>query len=659
MPAKITKGQKPAAHYTGVRRKLAEDSKLVFDMPLDVEDEFQSLYDNTGKSSNAVLAPPFNPVQLIAICTCNNILQQCIHVMEVNVDGTGHTIEPIVEGSDNKGADAGGDGSADKGMFPLDKAKPKAKDTATSRANDTEGEHAVEPVQKAGPDDTVVEVEDPEKTRAEDFFKEPFPGMSFVTMRRKLRVDIEQIGFGYLEVIRNPANEVLMLRYLAAQTIRLLRLDDAVMVTRTLKRDGKEIDVDIPLRERRYVQQVGNKTVYFKEFGCERDLDRTTGSWMEGTDSKGTPKKIDVKKKAGELLAFTVDRDSKTSYTVPRWINNLPSVLGSRKSEEFNLEFFDAGAVPPMLILIEGGVLTTTIREQLQAQLAGKKNQYRAAIVEISSASGSLDKPGQVGVKVERFGADRQQDAMFQKYDEACNEHVRIAFRLPSIFLGKEGSYNFATALVAYMIAEEQVFGPERREFDEIINNTIMKALECTNYKFVSKPITLKNADVMLQAVLEGKDFMSGQEFIKKLNEISGLNMEFDAAAAQKAADANDPFKKAEANAMAKGVPFGGGPGGGDPGARPASGLPNSRAGTGVKKSAADVLVDLVGDWMAATGMSDRAINVKDRLATIQKVERLPHEHRATFNRMVAMRVYSRDHDPEGLAELAGCCVAT
>ena len=69
--------------------------------PLEIEDEFRSLYE-AQKATNEVLEPKFNPTTLMQICFRNSILQQCIHVMEVNIDGTGHTIELIDQGSEKE-----------------------------------------------------------------------------------------------------------------------------------------------------------------------------------------------------------------------------------------------------------------------------------------------------------------------------------------------------------------------------------------------------------------------------------------------------------------------------------------------------------------------------------------------------------------------------
>jgi PBSX family phage portal protein len=718
----VQKSERKVAVYTGLGRpKLAADTKIVVDQPLEIEDEFRSLYE-AQKATNEVLEPKFNPTTLMQICFRNSILQQCIHVMEVNIDGTGHTIELIDQGSEKEKK------ARPKAPPDLKKSPPfekPGKDTATfakkalfGGQSDEEDKEDPEAPRPLGKKPVAVEPKDPEQIRAEDFFKEPYPGVSFVTLRRKLRVDMEQCGYGFLEAVRNITGDLVMLRHLPAQTVRKLRLDAPVMVERTLVREGKEITVQLPMRERRYVQSVGNKQYYYKEFGSQREVHRDTGHWLVETngklknpendpespvshgptnevgridtpvkkaiqvDTKGTVPKLSLlpgadivppnttdivlpAQRGTEIIEFGVDRDPTSAYYLPRWINVLPSVLGSRKSEEYNLEFFDAGGIPPILILLEGGTLTTTVRQQLQQQLANKGSSNRAAIVEIQSASGTLEKPGTVGVKVERFGDSRQGDALFTNYKESTEEDVRTAFRLPPLFLGKADSYNFATAVVAYMVAEEQVFGPERKEFDEIINKTIMKELKITKFQFVSKPITLKNAEVMMQAIQLGKEFISPEEFVDKLNEISGLNMEYDEEAAQRTVDANDPAKIAQAEAKAqadynpKALPGQGPPQNPANAMRQPAGNTTATKVVAIRKhlKTAEELIDLAQSWVQASGLAGYAPDAYAMSDLTDDVATLTSEDRRVFDKLVAMKTISRSYDPEGMSELANCCI--
>ena len=724
---------KKIAIYTGLGKpKLAADTKIVIEQPLEVEDEFRSLYE-AQKATNEVLEPKFNPTTLMQICFRNSILQQCVHVMEVNIDGTGHTIELIDQGSEKeKKAKPKPPPDFEKNKKPpFEKRSPAFEEKAPHFAKKAQFGEQPDPDDEDEDDEerpeaptlgkkpTAVEPKDPEQIRAEDFFKEPYPGVSFVTLRRKLRVDLEQCGYGFLEAVRNITGDLVMVRHLPAQTIRKLRLDAPVMVERTLVREGKEITVQLPMRERRYVQAVGNRQYYYKEFGSQREVHRETGEWLpdgkltgltpnpadagadtfnaptnavgsfpyrtkkavQTPDMKGVVPKLSLLPGADipptttdvvaphlrgtEIIEFGIDRDPTSAYYLPRWINVLPSVLGSRKSEEYNLEFFDAGGIPPVLILLEGGTLTTTVRQQLQAQLNSKSSTNRAAIVEIQSASGTLEKPGTVGVKVERFGDARQGDSLFTNYKEATEEDVRTAFRLPPLFLGDSGAYNFATAVVAYMVAEEQVFGPERKEFDEIINKTIMKELGITKFQFVSKPITLKNAEVMMQAIQLGKEFISPEEFVDKLNEIAGMNMEYDEEAAQRTVDANDPAKIAEAEAKAQGtynpranMPPGGPQNPADAMRQPAGNTTPTKV-VAIRKSlkTAAELVDMAQCWVQSSGLAGYAPDAYAMAELSDSVAELTKEDRQLFDKLVSMKTISRSYDTEGMAELASCCI--
>jgi capsid portal protein len=244
------------------------------------EDQFIGMYWSSTAPNNPLILPPFNPEILMALATRNNVLAQCIEVMEVNIDGTGHEIVP----------------------------------------KDVDEEEEA--------DETT-----PEYEVLQDFFDQPWPGESMVTLRRKLRWELETTGNAYLEVLRNVANEVIFLRVLDSTTMRLVKLDAPVAVEQTIKRGNNEVTVVVQARERRFAQKVIEKLIYFKEFGAVRNINRNTGAF----ESANNP--IPPELRGTEIIHFTIYRDIKTSYGLPRWINNLPSVIGSRKAEEFNQSF--------------------------------------------------------------------------------------------------------------------------------------------------------------------------------------------------------------------------------------------------------------------------------------------------------------------------------
>lgn len=430
------------------------------------EDTYIGSYWTGGTGSGvAILEPQYKPGTLYALLSQNNCLSQCVEAMEVNIDGTGHSIE-----------------------------------LASEEAEEVEKE----------------------KVRLTNFFDEPYPGKTMPQIRRAIRRDLEGTGNGYMEVISSAAGELVMLNALDCNEMRLIRMDDPVIVTKTVVRDGVEVTLTMRVRERRFVQQINGKKVYFKEFGASRDLNRDTGEWAPAGS-------LPVDKRASEVIHFIANKEPKTPYGTPRWINQLPSVLGSRKAEEHNLSFFDSGGLPPVLVIVEGGTLGDTVKTELRAHLSGTGGNHRAAVVEAVSTSGSLDSAGSVRVRVERFGSERQQDAMFQAYDKNSKDHIRTAFRLPPLFIGEASDYNFATAYTAYMVAEAQVFYPDRDEFDNIINTNICRRLGVRNYRFRSLPMTLVDVEKQLKALEMASTggYAKAEGVLKSLNEITGLSLEY------------------------------------------------------------------------------------------------------------------------------------
>jgi capsid portal protein len=441
----------------------------------EIEDEFSPFYGSSLEASGQVLRPPYEPRVLERLTQENNVLGACIEAMVVNADGTGHSIE-----KENK-----------------------------------------------DPDRDADERDDPVALRLAAFFNEPFPGQSFITMRRDLRRDLERLGYGFLEVMRNLEGEIVFLRSTPARTFRIVRLDAPIAATRTVMRNGVAASYEVMLRERRFCQVMGGKLLFFKEFGASRELDKQTGRWATADSPVAAPDR------ATELIYFQVGQDPDSPYGVPRWEGQIPSVIGSRAAEEANIAYLQSGGLPPALLIVQGGSMARDARQALEQQFAPGQKQ-RVAIIEVPSSEGTLDRAGAVSVTVERFGHERSGDAMFEKYDDKCFERVLRAFRFSPMFLGKSADFNFATAYASCLAAEAQVFGPERAHFDEIVTRKLLPALGGAGYVFRSKPLQLTDVSQQIAALglaarLPG---VEPQSLIDAVNRVAGLDVEFSRAGA-------------------------------------------------------------------------------------------------------------------------------
>ena len=435
----------------------------------EIEDEFDGMYSQAYRAGT-IIEPPFLPRTLEGWVQTNNTLAICIDAVVTNVHGSGYDIIAKDE--------ADRDGDAHKAL--------------------------------------------------EQFFDDCFVGDSFLSLRRLLGQDQEKVGCPYMEVVRNGLDgEIIWLRRLDPKLTRLVRLDEEKFVPKEVIRRGRKIVVDTPRRYRRFVQQIGGLNVrFFKEYGCPLRLNANTGVWLNDGEP-ALPSDL-----ASEVMYFPDHLDSQTPYGVPKWAPQTPSVIGSRKAEEMNLQFFDRGGLPPAIAIVEGGTMTSESADALRDHLqGGPNNKHSIPVIEAISTGGDMNSPSNVRIKFERFGSERQSDSMFSKYDVECERRIRKAWRLPPMFVGITDAHNFATALVAYSQTEAQVFKPARERFDEMINRSIMRELDPEGrFTFRSRGITLRDMAQQLLALQTAMNsgIMGREQIAEKLSEITGLDIKVD-----------------------------------------------------------------------------------------------------------------------------------
>lgn len=699
----------------GTLTKAEQD--LLRSKALTVEDNPWQRIQFTSKFST--IAPTYDPTVLSIVSFQNNTLRQCIAAMMSNIDGTGYDI---------KRKDGGVIAQIVSPDSPEPLPPPPEPEQPTPTPNPTglqvkpgSAGMAPMPPPTLPPKEVPVPgqpfpaeegaqpimIDPPDVARLAAFWNEPYPGISFMTMRSNLRENLETTGNAYLEIIRDASGKIALLNPMDSKLTRMIRHDDQpVAVTHTINRTGipgEDQKVTILQYERRYVQIIGMAARFFKAYKATRDLNSKTGMWVEpGT----TPAQMPAEDLATEVLHFWVDKDVLTPYGIPRWINQMPSVMGSRKAEELNLEFFEHGGVPPVMIMIQGGSLGAASRRDLTEYLAGKaKYKQRGVIMEISPASGDLNSAGQVKTDVHTFGDANDKDSKFEAYDAKCTQRVRSSFRLPAVLIGLEESYNYATVQTAVMMAEEQVFNPERVKFDELINATIMKELDPDGvYVFESKRMTAKFLDEQIKALTLAKGTVQGQGFVDAINEVAGLDLKFDQVAADNAqkmqqaqlAGAAAPGGGANAGTGDSGESTSGGGAGAN--ASPQGGsntnfagmpgkakLAKSSTALGDSSTAIDqndvsnpqmtvpaqmtmqltkrgkiekldehLLTDLTND-MAAWMNGDKTFLQSNVEAMTNLVKSMTPAYQKLFAENVANKILKANHDPAGVTELLGC----
>lgn len=281
--------------------------------------------------------------------------------------------------------------------------------------------------------------------------------------------DRETYGISYCEVIRNQAQEVVELQFIV---------------------DTPSIDMTYPLQPyvdieyfykgtaisrkkkfRKFRQNVGGKTVYFKEFGDPRIMDKRNGKYIGEADEA-----IEIDNQANEIIEFRI---GSMPYGEVRWIGQVLTVDGNRKAEVLNNNYFRHGRHTPLMILVKGGTLSDSAFTKLQEYMdgiEGEKGQHAFLVLETdtleTTAAFAEQKPPEVEIK--DLASILQKDELFQEYQENGRKKTQSAFLLPDLYVGYTTDFNRATAQTAMEVTEKQVFQPERTSLAWTVNQKLL-----------------------------------------------------------------------------------------------------------------------------------------------------------------------------------------
>jgi PBSX family phage portal protein len=407
----------------------------------EMDDPFQvsGLY---GVGPRKFVLPPLGEGSLRSLVTFHdesNILPQCVAAYQQNIDGFGYRFDTAVK----------------------EEKFPKARKAEADR----------------------------EREDLEYFFDYAYSEGSFTELRKRMRKDVEITGIGYWEAVRDATGRIERLNHVPSWQVRMTGLVGGFVVVQETRRRGLELETaKVSRRFRLFCQIVviagKMRKVWFKQYGDPRNYDSATGEPLaKGTRSRDM---------ATELMVFRSSYHPVSSYPLPRWIGNLPSVLGSRAAEEVNILYFDNKTIPPMVIAVSGGQLTKgtidRIQEVIEYEIKGRENFHRALILEAVNPEAGQGRTAGARPQIEiKPLTDRMiQDGMFMNYDAANRTKNRGSFRIPPILTGETTDYNRATAETSQLMAEEQVFRAERIDFDYQQNRWLMPDVGAKLLKLVS-----------------------------------------------------------------------------------------------------------------------------------------------------------------------------
>jgi len=268
---------------------------------------------------------------------------------------------------------------------------------------------------------------------------------SFTNTMMKFYTDVQATGNGYLEVGRTINGEIGYLGHIPATTMRVRRL-----------RDG-------------YVQIIGQKVVYFRNFGAKN------------------PNPITTDARPNEIIHFKEYSPLNTFYGIPDIMSAITSVHGDQLASQYNIDYFSNKAVPRYVVTLKGAKLSADAEDKmfrfLQTNLKGQS--HRTLYIPLPGDSDS----NKVEFKMEPI-ENGIQEASFREYTKQNRDNVLMAHQVPLSKIGGADSSNIAAALAQDRTFKEQVARPAQKSLEKIMNKIIREQTDVIDFKFNELTLT-------------------------------------------------------------------------------------------------------------------------------------------------------------------------
>lgn len=268
---------------------------------------------------------------------------------------------------------------------------------------------------------------------------------SFTNTMMKFYTDVQATGNGYLEVGRKVNGEIGYLGHIPATTMRVRRL-----------RDG-------------YVQIIGQKVVYFRNFGAKN------------------PNPITTDARPNEIIHFKEYSPLNTFYGVPDIMSAINSLHGDQLASQYNIDYFGNKAVPRYVVTLKGAKLSADAEDKmfrfLQTSLRGQS--HRTLYIPLPGDTSD----NKVEFKMEPI-ENGIQEASFKEYSKQNRDNVLMAHQVPLSKIGGADSSNIAAALAQDRTFKEQVARPAQKNLEKVINKIIREKTDIVDFKFNELTLT-------------------------------------------------------------------------------------------------------------------------------------------------------------------------
>jgi PBSX family phage portal protein len=268
---------------------------------------------------------------------------------------------------------------------------------------------------------------------------------SFTATMEKVYTDLQATGNAYIEIGRTVRGEIGYAGHIPSTTMRVRRL-----------RDG-------------FVQVIGNKVVYFRNFGATN---------INPVTDDGRP---------NEIIHFKEYSPLNTFYGVPDIISAINSLYGDSLASQYNIDYFSNKAVPRYVVTLKGAKLSAEAEDKMFRFLqTGLKGQNHRTLY-IPLPSDSDTNKVEFNMQAVENGI---QDGSFKEYRKQNRDDILVAHQVPLSKLGGSDSAAIAAALSQDRTFKEQVARPAQRNLEKMINKIIREKTDIVDFKFNELTLT-------------------------------------------------------------------------------------------------------------------------------------------------------------------------
>ena len=268
---------------------------------------------------------------------------------------------------------------------------------------------------------------------------------TFINSLEKMSTDLHSTGNGYLEIGRKLNGQIGYVGHIPSTSIRVRR-----------RRDG-------------YCQIIGNKVVYFKNYGDKEQANTVTND-----------------PNPNELLHFKIYSPMHSYYGVPDTVSAGQALLGDVLAQQYNIDYFKNKSVPRYIVIVKGAKLSPDSEEKLfdflQTNLKGQNHRTLLIPLPPDDDQTKIEfemKPIEAGI----------QEASFEKYHLGNRNDILTAHQVPLSKIGM-GSGSLAGTIASDRTFREQVARPIQKTIEKSVNKIIKEVTDILSFKLVELTLT-------------------------------------------------------------------------------------------------------------------------------------------------------------------------